>query len=75
MGLRDFSFLSTEEKLKLISERGSYMGAISYHRFKLKLFKLENEFYEIWYSPRDKKTEDVKPASRKRIHLYPQGEA
>ncbi|MBX2843446.1 MAG: hypothetical protein KTR26_16870 [Flammeovirgaceae bacterium] len=74
MGLREFNFLSVEEKLKVISEKGMFMGAISYHRFRLQLFKVENEFYEIWYNPRDKKTEDVKPAPIKRFYLYHQVE-
>ncbi|AHM60501.1 hypothetical protein D770_11220 [Flammeovirgaceae bacterium 311] len=47
----DFDKLSLDEKAKLILSKGVYVSKSEFFQLEISLYRIENDFVELWYEP------------------------
>lgn len=51
MKITDFDNLTIDEKARLILSRGVYVSKSEFFQLEISLYRIEDEFVEIWYEP------------------------
>ena len=47
----EFDNLTTDEKAKVILRRGAYVSKSEFFQLEISLYRMDDEFVELWYEP------------------------
>jgi hypothetical protein len=70
MKITDFDSLTIDEKARLILSQGIYVSKSEFTKLEISLYRIEDEFVEIWYEPVSGKVLQIDYLKNKAINPY-----
>lgn len=66
----DFDKLSLDEKARLILSKGVYVSKSEYFQLEISLYRIDNDFVELWYEPITGKVMRIDYLKDKEVNPY-----
>lgn len=60
----DFFSLELSNRIQTLYERGSFITAIRYYRYKVNLYAMDNYLVEVFYNHKEDRIEKIEPLPR-----------
>ena len=60
----DFLDLSLDKKIKTLYEKGDFIMSIRYYKYKINLYQLGQEFFEVFINHKKAMIEKIQPLDR-----------
>lgn len=68
----DFADLALDKKIKTLYEEGEFIMSIRYYKYKINLYMLDDDFFEVFINHKRALVEKIQPLDRShsRIKFY-----
>jgi hypothetical protein len=70
MKYADFDNLTIDEKAKVILSRGVYVSKSEFFQLEISLYRIHDEFVELWYEPITGRIYKIDYLKNKKINPY-----
>lgn len=70
MKITDFDNLTIDEKARLILSKGVYVSKSEFFQLEISLYRIEDEFVEIWYEPISGRVLQIDYLKNKAVNPY-----